>query len=295
MTGGIVDAHHHVWWFDRPPWLQGPEVPRIFGSYDSIRRDYLVDEYARDIAGLDIDRSVYVQVNLPPEQAVWEVEAVADAGRTEGLMQAIVGQADLGAPDLADQLDAMLDAGPLRGIRQQLHWHPEPRFRFAPSATSMLDPSWQRGLAELERRDLVFEVQVFPAQLEDMLSVIDAHPGNRFVLLHAGMPVDRSPEGMTFWSAAMSTVARRESVDVKLSGLGTFTRSCTAEQWAPVVKQTIEHFGPRRCMFGSNFPIERLWTTYSNLMDVFASCIADLSTVERRDILENTAARVYGL
>ncbi len=82
---------------------------------------------------------------------------------------------------------------------------------------------------------------------------------------------------------------------VKLSGLGTFSRSCDVAGWRPIVEQTLDAFGPARCLFGSNFPIESLWTGYDNLLGVMRACLDGLSADERHQVLAGTATRLYGL
>src|SRR5207253_3995551 len=170
-----------------------------------------------------------------------------------------------------------------------------PAYRFAPTPDGMLDPAWQRGLRQVAARDLLFELQVFPGQYAHALRLVDAFPDLTFVLLHAGMLEDRSREGWATWRSGLRRFAERQNVYLKLSGLGTFTRRCDESGWRPVVERAVEAFGPSRCMFGSNFPIEKLWTTYGALVEVFGACIAGCGAAERREILHDVAARVYRL
>lgn len=295
IDAGIVDAHHHIWWLSRTPWLRGPIVPRIFGDYASLQRDYTIDEYASDVRPHGVTASVHVQANLGPDDATNEIAWVSEAGTTANLINAVVAYADLTAPDVGALLDRQLEYSTLRGIRQQLHWHDNPAFRFATSPAEMLNPDWQRGFREVAMRDLPFELQIFPEQTLNALQLVDAFPTATFVLLHAGMLVDRSPEGWAYWREAMRQLAARPNVTVKLSGLGTFVRRCTTTEWRPVIEQTVELFGAQRCMFGSNFPIEKLWTSYGDLIAVFLDCIAGLDSAERRAVLHDTATRVYRL
>lgn len=76
---------------------------------------------------------------------------------------------------------------------------------------------------------------------------------------------------------------------------GTFVRACSEGLWGPVIRETVELFGPGRCMFGSNFPIEKLWTTYAEVVRVTVECLAGLSAEEQRAVLHGTADRVYRL
>lgn len=291
----IVDAHHHIWRLADLPWLKGPSVPRIFGEYDALRRDYPIEEYLADIATTTVTRSVYVQANWPAGGAVDEVAWVQSAADRFGFPHAIVGYADLETDDCARVLDEQMRLRNMRGIRQQVHWHANPQYRFASRPDLMNSPKWQRGLREVADRKLVFELQVFAGQMADAAEVVRAFPDLTFVLAHAGMLEDLSPENVQLWEAGMSRLAACPNVFVKLSGLGTFVHRCDLAVWKPICDRTIAAFGPRRCMFGTNFPIEKLWTTYPDLVDVMRRCIADLPMEDQRSILYDAAALLYRL
>jgi predicted TIM-barrel fold metal-dependent hydrolase len=109
------------------------------------------------------------------------------------------------------------------------------------------------------------------------------------------MPLDTTPEGWRLWERGLTELARRPNVHTKLSGLGTFAHRCDVEVYHPVIERTVAIFGPDRCMFGSNFPIEKLWTSYAHLAEVFDTCLAGYSDDERDDILANVATRLYRL
>lgn len=293
MNIPVVDTHHHIWRFARTPWLNGPVLPRIFGAYEPLRRDYSIEDFAADARPHHVTRSVYVQVNVAPGDEVEEVEWAAAEGKREGLVQAVVGFADMTAADVAVTLDRQLRSSGFRGVRQQLHWHENPAFRFAQSPDVMSSPAFRRGFRELERRGLLFELQVFPQQYELAIDLIDLFPGVQFVLLHAGMPMDMSEAGLQFWRNGLRSFAKRPNVWVKLSGFGTFVRRCEIGHWQPLILDTVAIFGPARCMFGSNYPIESLWTDYGTLMDVFQRSISGLSVAERQLILSGVASDLY--
>ncbi len=295
MTEPIIDAHHHIWRVREIPWLAGPQVPRIFGDYAALRRDYLVDELIGEIAPHGVVKSVYIQLNVAPRGEVEEVAWVQSVAEAHGYPHGIVGYADLAAPDVAATLDRERAFANLRGIRQQLHWHEKPLYRFAARPDLMNDPAWRAGLRELEQRGLLFELQVFASQMDDAARLARDFPGLTFVLLHAGMLEDRSPEGWKRWRAGMRALADRPNVCVKLSGLGTFEHHCSVELWQPVVRETIALFGAERCLYGSNYPIEKLWTTYDRIITVMRECLADLPAGARRAIFHDNAARIYRL
>jgi predicted TIM-barrel fold metal-dependent hydrolase len=291
----IVDAHHHIWRLAQTPWLNGPPVPRIFGDYAPLRRDYLIDEYLADGMPLGVVKSVYVQVNVATGKEIEEVAWVQSVADRREFPHAITAFADLSAANVGDVLDGEMACGNVRAIRQQLHWHENPLYRFASRPDIMNDAGWRRGLAQVERRGLMFELQVFAGQMQDAVALVRDFANLTFVLLHAGMPEDRSRDGGGRWRAAMRQLAACPNAMVKISGLGTFEHGCSVASWRPVIEQAIDAFGPNRCLFGSNFPIEKLWTSYAELVGVVRTCLEGYSEAERRAVLHDTAARLYGL
>ncbi|MDP2242200.1 MAG: amidohydrolase family protein [Burkholderiales bacterium] len=295
MTDPIIDAHHHIWRVAKVPWLNGPQLPRIFGDYGALRRDYPVSELLADMQSSNVVKSVYIQINVAPGNEVEEVEWVQSVADESGFPHGIVGYADLAAPDVAATLDRQLACANLRGIRQQLHWHEKPLYRFAPRPDLMNDPAWRAGLRQLEQRGLLFELQVFASQMMDAAKLAQDFPGVTFVLLHAGMLEDRSTEGWAAWRKGMRALAACSNVVVKLSGLGTFEHQCSTELWQSVIRETVEMFGPERCLYGSNYPIEKLWTSYDNIVAVMTECLSGLPRSAQRAIFFGNALRVYRL
>lgn len=289
----IIDAHHHIWRLADLPWLSGPTVPRIFGDYDAIRRDYAIEEYVAEATRAGVVRSVYVQTNWPPARTVDEVAWVQAVADRTGFPHAIVGFADLAAADVEETLDALCAFPRLRGIRQQLHWHREPRYRFAARPDLVADSAWRRGIAAVARRGLLFELQVFAGQMAESARFARDFPDLTLVLLHAGMLEDRSAAGWAEWRSGMQALAACPNVVVKLSGLGTFVHACALDLWRPVIEETVAMFGADRCMFGSNFPVEKLWTSYADVVAVTDASLARLSDGERAAVWHDTASRVY--
>ena len=296
MNGiSIVDAHHHIWRRADLPWLSGPMRPRIFGPYEAIRCDYPMDEFLADITGTGVTRSVYVQANWAPERFEDEVAWVEWVADESGWPHAIVGYADLLAEDARPQLDRLASYPRLRGIRMQLHWHENEMYRFASRPDLALDPVLQRNVARLADYGLIFDLQVFAGQMVGAAALAAACPEVTFVLQHAGMLEDLSPEGRAEWRAGMEVLAAQPNVYSKLSALGTFIHRNDPAHIARIFRETVEIFGAERCLFGSNFPIEKLWTNYRALLDAFLAASAPFDDEARRDIFEGTAARVYRL
>ncbi|MEO0387842.1 MAG: amidohydrolase family protein [Pseudomonadota bacterium] len=289
----MIDAHHHIWRQADLPWLQGPEVPRIFGPYGPLRRDYPMAEFLQDIAGTGITKSVYVQANWPPDRAAAELAWVAGEAAITGWPHAIVGYADLGAGDVRPALDQLARTPLLRGIRQQFHWHANPAYRFATRPDLATDRTVQRNAAHLGAYNLVFELQLFAEQMEGGAALAAACPDTTFVLQHAGMLEDRTVAGRARWETGLRRLAACPNVVAKLSGFGTFCHSLDPAFVADMVETTVGLFGAERCLYGSNFPIEKLWTGYADLFAAFQSATTPFTPAERAAIFTGTAARIY--
>ena len=292
MTG-IIDAHHHVWRQQDLPWLTGPMVPRIFGPYEAIRRDYPMAEYLDDVADAGVTASVYVQANWPPERFEDEVAWVQSVADVTGWPHAIVGYADFLAEDVRPQLDRLAQYPLMRGLRMQLHWHDNEAYRFAARPDLCTDPVLQRNVAHLADHGWCFELQVFAGQMQGAVALVTACPDVTFVLQHAGMLEDFSESGRAAWFRGMEQLAAEPSVVAKLSGLGTFIHRNDPAHIADMVAETVATFGAERCLYGSNFPIEKLWTSYSELVAAFRAAVATLPDTDQRQIFHDTAARVY--
>jgi len=290
---GIVDGHHHIWRQADLPWLVGPMQPRIFGPYEAIRRDYPIEEYLDDLAGTGVTRSVYVQTNWARERFEEETAWVQATADQTGWPHAIVAFADFGVDDVRPQLDRLARHSLVRGVRMQLHWHDNPLYRFAARPDLCRDPMIRRNIARLADHGFSFDLQVFAPQMADAAALARACPDVTFVLQHAGMWEDLSPQGRAAWRAGMVRLAACPNVVSKLSGLGTFIHRNDPDHVADVVAETVAIFGAERCLFGSNFPIEKLWTGYRELIDAYCLATAGLGDAARVAIFRSTATRVY--
>ena len=292
---GLVDAHHHIWRQADLPWLTGAMQPRIFGPYEPIRRDYPIQEYLGDLAEGGVTQSVYVQTNWAKErfedEAAW-VQQTADA---HGFPHAIVAYADLDVDDVRPHLDRLARYPLLRGVRMQLHWHDNPLYRFATRPDLCADARIRANMARLADYGFSFDLQVFSGQMADAAGLADDCPAVTFILQHAGMPEDLSPAGREAWRTGMRRLAACPNVVCKLSGLGTFIHRNNPAHIATIVEETVAIFGASRCLFGSNFPIEKLWTSYRDLVAAYRAALALFQDSDRDAILRTNAIRIYRL
>ncbi len=291
MTG-LVDSHFHIWRQADLPWLLGPMQPRIFGPYEPIRRDYPVAEYLEDCRPAGVTEAVYVQANWAPARHLDEVAYVSQASDESGFPIAIVAYADMLVDDVRPQLDALAANSRVRGVRMQLHWHENALYRFASGPDLARDPKLTANVERLAEYGFSFDLQVFAGQMAGASELAAACPGVTFVLQHAGMLEDLSPEGIAAWREGMALLAAQPNMTSKLSGLGTFLRRNDPEHVGYIDAQTLALFGAERCLFGSNFPIEKLWTSYAELI---AAHLAAVPEGAREAVFNETARRVYRL
>jgi len=284
----IVDAHHHLWDLDRNlyPWLRADPDPEAWvGDITPIRRSYLVEEYLAEATACGVVRSVHVQAEWDPSDPVGETRWLQEVADRHGFPHAIVAAARLEDPRVEHVLDDHLRYANIRGIRQMLD---------RDEGRSLLErPEWQRGLSRLSARGLSFDLQVTPDQLEEAAELARRNPDLVLVLNHCGMPRERTRPALDQWRRGLRLLAEHPNVNAKISGLGMFDHAWTAESIRPYVEDVLDAFGVERCMFGSNFPVDKLYSSYATLVDAMEALTSTLGPGERRALFHDNAVRVY--
>ena len=294
----IIDAHHHFWDLDANyhPWLHDPEpIPFRYGDYSMLRRNYLPADYRTDVAEYPVVGTVHMEAEFNPSDPVAETEWLERLAAQEGLPNACVAQARLDDPAVGMVLAAQAARPLVRGIRHKPRStaRPEDARRGAPA--SMDDPAWRRGYAMLERHGLSFDLQTPWWHLDAAFDLARDFPCTQIIVNHTGLPADRSPEALRAWRGALEALARAPNVALKVSGLGLPGQPWRAAINLPVIRDAITVFGPDRCMFASNFPVDRLTGSFDAILDGFLQAIADRSEAERRALLHDNAVRIYRL
>ncbi|MGW7413599.1 amidohydrolase family protein [Streptomyces sp. NPDC054863] len=278
----VVDAHHHVWDLSvrDQDWITGPELAPI-------RRDFLVPDLAVEAAAAGVSATVLVQtVTVAAETP--EFLALAEAHE---LIAGVVGWTDLTAPDVTDRLAGLrsLPGGEfLVGIRHQVQAEPDPDW--------LLRPDVRRGLAAVADAGLAHDLVITPGQLPTATKAARALPGLSFVLDHLGKP-PVALGALEPWASAVRELAALPNVTCKLSGLVTEAnwQHWTVSDLRPYAEVVLEAFGPSRVMYGSDWPVCRLASSYAQVLDVARELTLGLSPAERAEVFAGTAERVYGL
>ena len=285
-----IDAHHHLWDLGAVsyPWLMAQGAVRFFGDPGPIQRDYLIEEFRRDAKGFEA--SVHIQVGAADgwEEALW-VQSVADANPDWPMAQVVF--CDLTSEDLDAQLDRYQSLSTVRGVRQIVGRAPGEDAVTGTNAL-LVDPRFVAGLREAGRRGLSFDLQLIPELYALMGDILAEVPGTRVALCHAGSPHDRSPKGLDQWAKDLRLLSNLGHVTCKLSGLGMFDHNWTTDAIRPIVETCLEQFGAARSMFGSNFPVDSLYSDYGTIVSAYEASIPEAM---QSAVFGETAAEFYGL
>lgn len=289
----IIDAHHHLCDFSQSyPWLEGPAEPfRYHGDDRPLRRSYLLMDYLADTHGFNLTGSVHIENGAA--DPLWEADWVQELHDSHGLPSVQVAKASLNDPAVLPRLERLAAVPTVRGIRDILNWHPDRRYTHTARPDLLTDPAWLKGFSHLAPLGLSFDLQVFPGQLKQAARLAAAHPETLIILDHAGMPIERDPASLLDWRKGMQRIAAQPNVVTKISALGTNDHSWTTTSIRPIVLETIEVFGPKRTMFGSNFPVDSLYSSFAALYTAFDDITGPMSGHERRELFAETARRTY--
>lgn len=297
MTGAapIVDAHQHFWdpRVNYYPWLcDEPPIPFRYGDYRAIRRPYLPADYFTDARPHEVVKTVYVETEWDPRDPVGEMRYVAQLRRDTGFPTVAVAQARLDREDAGAVLEQQAAFPFVRSIRHK------PRANGAPADGApggMTDAKWRAGFALLARHRLRFDLQTPWWHLAEAAQLARDFPATQIVLNHTGLPADRSAAGIAAWQKHMATLAQCPNVAVKISGLGVPGRPWTVEANRAIVLTTIDLFGPDRCLFASNFPVDGLCATFDAIFSGFRTIVRDFPADEQRKLFHDNAVRIYGI
>ena len=296
IGGPIVDAHMHLWDLSlgKHPWLcEAPPIAFRYGDYAAIRANYLPDDYLADAAPLDVAATVYVEAEWDPADPIAETRWVHAVAEREGFPNAVVAQAWLDREDVAEVLLAQAAFPLTRGIRHKPRSAARAEDAVRGAAGSMDDPRWRDGFALLERHGLSFDLQTPWWHLPAAADLARDFPRTTIILNHAGLPSDRSEEGLAAWWDAMALVAEMPNVAVKISGLGLSGRRWDAATNERVIRDVIASFGAQRCMFASNHPVDSLVAPFGRIFAAFADATRDEPAEVRASLFRDNATSFY--
>jgi L-fuconolactonase len=310
----IIDPHHHLWLRDGNVYLAPDLLTDIASGHNVVATVF------------EECHSMYRQDGPEPEQSLGETEfvtgvaamAASGAYGTAKLCARMIGRVDLLLGSRARPLlerHVITSGGRFAGIRQSTAWDASDRIhKVAPMPNVLSDSTFRAGFAELSALGLVFDAWVYHPQLREVADLAVAFPNTQIVLNHVGSPILGGPYAadraavFADWRAGMAALAKHPNVTVKLGALpirlpGVSTASKelppsseeVAEAWRPWLHTSIELFGAKRCMFESNFPVQKRWCSYQVVWNAFKRIAAGASADDKAALFAGTAARVYGV
>ncbi len=294
----IIDAHHHVWNLDenRQPWLQNePMIPFRYGDYSAIRRNYLPDDFRRDSAAFNLVGSVYVEAEWASDDPIAETRWIHQIAAQHGLPNAVVAQAWLDRPDVAEVLAGQAAFALVRSVRHKPASAPSPDKASRGMPGSMDDPQWRAGYALLQEHGLHFDLQTPWWHLNAAADLARDFPQTTIIINHTGLPSDRSEQGLAGWRQALALVADQPNVCLKISGIGVPGHQWNAQLNGAIVREAIAIFGVDRAMFASNFPVDSLVATYDDIFNGFDAFTRSMSASDRRKLFHDNALQTYRL
>lgn len=294
----IVDPHQHFWDPGRNyyPWLCDAEpIAFRYGDYASLRHPYLPSDYRADAGRHHIVKTVHVEAEWDRRDPVGETRWLEDLAAAQGLPSACIAHARLDAPDAAAVLAAQAANPLVRGIRHKPSAAASPGDARRRAPGSMDDPHWRAGYALLARHRLSFDLQTPWWHLDAAADLACDFPETQIVINHAGLPCDRSAEGLAAWRTVLARAAEAPNIAIKISGLGVPGQAWTVAANGQIIREAIAIFGTERAMFASNYPVDSLVGSFDAIFSGFRAAVADRSPAEQRRLFHDNAVRIYRL
>jgi L-fuconolactonase len=272
-----IDAHQHFWQFDpiRDAWIDE--------SMQVLQQDFLPDDLGPILEENQVTGCVAVQA----DQSETETEFLLDLAAQHALVKGVVAWVDLRAENLEDRLAHFGENEYMKGIRHIVQAEPN---------DFLLRPDVQKGIGALAQFGLTYDILVFPAQLPAAIELVRQFPEQHFVLDHLAKPAI-SQEMDVQWKQGIQTLARFPNVYCKLSGMVTETENYQWERtdFLPFLDEILASFGPKRLLYGSDWPVCLLAANYKAQLRIVADFIAKLSVSEQAQIMGLNAIDFYKL
>ena len=299
------------------------------GKVDYVAHDYLPEHYAADAHHLNVSHVVHVEASWQGKQPL---DAVGETRWVDSIFQpehqhtgirlgGIVGYTEFRNPQAPEVLRAHKQASDqLVGIRQMLAWDEDKGImRYCDRPGISRDPAWRRNFEYLEEYDLSFDAWFFHHQLDELVDLANAYPRIRFMLCHMGTPIGLAGPFAGYghnavardriekiWREGMAKVAECPNVQVKLSGFfmpvvgwglhhldAPVENAAILDRYQPLVDFVIRQFGVQRCMFASNFPMDKVSLSLHQLYELYWALASDLTDADRVALFRDNAARFY--
>lgn len=284
----FVDTHVHF--FDlRDPnlvysWLQPGRRHPLLGDIGAVQAQrYWADDFLAETRFAGVKKSVHVQAAIGIEDPVEETRWLQAFSDRLGHPHGIVAGIHLADADVEDSINRHRQFLNLRGVRDR------------PSGDHLVDPAWQRGFSLLGKYGLVACVDASLDAFAKVKNLATRFPDITVSLDHAGFPRARTEDYFRMWRSALIDLAQAPNVVIKISGLGMCDPGWTIESLRPWILSCIEAFGVHRSFFGTNWPVDRLFSSYPDVVHAYADIIADFAGEEQESMFSRNAERIFSI
>lgn len=283
----FVDSHVHYYDMQHPELVYshwGPDVVHpTLGT--RVRRlgeaNFLAEDFIALARPLNVAKAVHVQAAIGSPDPVTETAWLQAAADRTGFPHGIIAAADLSRPDVETVLRGHLGHANMRGVRD---------FEVA---ERLDDPATRRGFGLLAEMGLIASMNVTWEHMAMVRAIADENPDLQVVIDHTGSPRGRSREYIANWRRGMATAAGAGNVWCKLSGLGMTDHDWSTDSIRPFIEYCIETFGPGRCFFGTNWPVDSLFSSYAAVVEAYAEITAGFGAADRAALHSGNAERLY--
>ncbi len=274
----IIDTHHHFWNYNPV------DFDWIDDEMASIRKKFLPKDLKETLLETDVQGVVSVQARQCLEETDWLLKMAEEHDFIKG----IVGWLPLAAENIQQVLEQYSGNQWLKGVRHVVQGEPDPAF--------ILGKDFNRGISRLKNYGLVYDILILEHQLPNTIRFVDQHPEQQFVVDHIAKPKIKKNETEP-WARNLKELARRENVSCKISGIVTEAdyHGWTREQLQPYFDVALEAFGPSCLMYGSDWPVCLVATSYSDWLTLVKDVLSGLSPDEQEQIFNKNAMHVYHL
>ncbi len=284
----FTDTHVHFWDMREPAlryeWLEQDWIHPVLGDHGAIKSlRYWPDDFVAETRFSNVGAAIHVQAAIGSPDPVEETAWLQRFSDRRGVPTGIVAYVDLADDAAGDTLDRHSRFSSLCGIRD---------LRYDDYLT---DRRWQRGYAQLESRNLVLCDDPLLDAMDDVAALASLYEGITYCVDHAGWPRSRDAAYFQEWKTKMRNIAVQPNTVVKISGLGMSDPQWTLDSLRPWVLVCIEMWGTERAFFGSNWPVDRLFSSYTDLLNAYREIIKDFTLAEQTALLGTNATRIFGL
>lgn len=273
-----IDAHNHFWKFDpvRDNW--------ITEDMGVIRKDFLPEDFLPVLQQHGFDGCIAVQ----SDQTEQENEFHLQQAMQHDFIKGIVGWVDLQHARVEERLAYYRSFPVMKGFRHVLQGETD--------RALMLRPAFKNGIAQLQQFGFTYDILIFPDQLKYAAELVDAFPGQKFVIDHIAKPAVKTG-GSEDWEKNIKTIAAYENVYCKISGMVTEAdwNQWKKEDFTPYIDTVVNAFGTKRIMYGSDWPVCQVAASYGDMLDIVQQYFKKFSMDEQADFFGGNAASFYNI